>query len=87
MSLYRYIELLLQQQRQQVIPLQDEKELIISDIEQEIECTRSYDVMTLSSDFDRLGYQLNSHHKRTRSYREHKLQRTLVFKLMLQYQQ
>jgi len=50
---------------------------LISDIEQEIQCTRSYDVMTLSSDFDRLGYQLNSHHKRTRSYREHKLQRTL----------
>jgi len=25
-------------------------------MEQEIECPRCYDIMTLSSDFDRLGY-------------------------------
>jgi hypothetical protein len=28
----------------------------LKDMEQEIECPRCYDVMTLSSDFDRLGY-------------------------------
>jgi hypothetical protein len=28
----------------------------LKNIEQEIECPRCYDVMTLSSDFDRLGY-------------------------------
>jgi hypothetical protein len=29
---------------------------ITKNMEQEIECPRCYDVMTLSSDFDRLGY-------------------------------
>ena len=53
-------ELLLQQQRQ-VNPLQnendteDKEEKIIKDnIEQEIECPRCYDIMALSSDFERL---------------------------------
>ena len=38
--------------------LQDEKknDQMLKNIEQEIECPRCYDVMTLSSDFDRLGY-------------------------------
>jgi hypothetical protein len=38
--------------------LQDEEESDdrLKNIEQEIECPRCYDVMTLSSDFDRLGY-------------------------------
>jgi hypothetical protein len=56
-------ELLLQQQRL-VNPLQnendiedeDKEEKIIKDIEQEIECPRCYDMMALSSDFDRLCY-------------------------------
>ena len=53
-------ELLLEQQ--QVNPLQnendteDKEEKIIKDIEQEIECPRCYDIMALSSDFDRLCY-------------------------------
>jgi hypothetical protein len=29
---------------------------IVKDIEQEIECPRCSDIMTLSSDFDKLGY-------------------------------
>jgi hypothetical protein len=29
---------------------------IMKDIEQEIECPRCSDIMTLSSDFDKLGY-------------------------------
>jgi hypothetical protein len=63
-------ELLLQrsqrQQQQQVDPnlLQDEKETednkgekkILQDLEQEIECPRCYDMMSLSSDFDSLCY-------------------------------
>jgi hypothetical protein len=28
----------------------------LKNMEQEIECPRSYDIMTLSSNFDRLGY-------------------------------
>lgn len=52
-------ELLLQQQ-QQVNPLQNEKEeevyQILKDIEQEIECPRCNDMMSLSSEFDRLCY-------------------------------
>ena len=38
--------------------LQDEEksDQMLKNIEQEIECPRCYDVMTLSSDFDRLGY-------------------------------
>ena len=54
-------ELLLQQQRQ-VNPLQnendieDKEEKIIKDIEQEIECPRSCEMMALSSDFERLCY-------------------------------
>jgi hypothetical protein len=40
------------------LPLQDEEKSDdrLKNIEQEIECPRCYDVMTLSSDFDRLGY-------------------------------
>lgn len=34
----------------------EEEDRTIKDIEQEIECPRCYDVMTLSSNFDRLGY-------------------------------
>jgi hypothetical protein len=63
-------ELLLQrsqrQQQQQVDPnlLQYEKETednkgekkILQDLEQEIECPRYYDMMSLSSDFDSLCY-------------------------------
>jgi hypothetical protein len=63
-------ELLLQrsqrQQQQQVDPnlLQYEKETednkgekkILQDLEQEIECPRCYDMMSLSSDFDSLCY-------------------------------
>jgi hypothetical protein len=41
-------ELLLQQQT--------EKESARPDIEQEIECPRCYDMMVLSSDFDKLCY-------------------------------
>lgn len=47
---------LLLQQRNQVNPLQTEKELTIPDIEQEIECPRCNDIMALSSDFNRLYY-------------------------------
>jgi hypothetical protein len=47
---------LLLQQRNQVNPLQTEKEPTIPDIEQEIECPRCNDIMALSSDFDRLYY-------------------------------
>ena len=38
--------------------LQDEEKSAerLNDIEQEIECPRCSDIMTLSSDFDRLGY-------------------------------
>ena len=41
--------------------LEKAKEEIVSqieekDLEQEIECPRCHDVMTLSSEFDRLGY-------------------------------
>ena len=38
--------------------LQDEEKSDdrLKNIEQEIECPRCYDVMTLASDFDRLGY-------------------------------
>lgn len=53
------MELLLQQQQQQVNPLLYEKEevyRILKDIEQEIECPRCSDIMSLSSDFDRLCY-------------------------------
>jgi len=56
-------ELLLQKQQLQVNTLQnendteeDKEEKIIKDIEQEIECPRCYDIMALSSDFDRLCY-------------------------------
>ena len=55
-----------QQQQQQVDPnlLQYEKETednkgekkILQDLEQEIECPRYYDMMSLSSDFDSLCY-------------------------------
>jgi ribosomal protein S27AE len=34
----------------------EEEDKTIKDIEQEIECPRCYDVMTLSSNFDRLSY-------------------------------
>jgi hypothetical protein len=34
----------------------EEEDKTIKNIEQEIECPRCYDVMTLSSNFDRLGY-------------------------------
>ena len=54
-------ELLLQQQRQvnalqNENDIEDEEEKIIKDIEQEIECPRCYDIMALSSDFDKLCY-------------------------------
>jgi hypothetical protein len=56
-------ELLLQKQQLQVNPLQnendteDKEEKIIKDnIELEIECPRCCEMMTLSSDFDRLCY-------------------------------
>jgi hypothetical protein len=32
---------------------------VAKDIEQEIECSRCYDVMTLSSNFDNIGYVCN----------------------------
>ncbi len=39
------------------LDLQDsEEEGVIEIMEQEIECPRCYDIMTLSSDFDKLGY-------------------------------
>jgi hypothetical protein len=34
----------------------ENEDQITKNMEQEIECPRCYDVMTLSSDFDRLGY-------------------------------
>ncbi|MGA9171175.1 MAG: hypothetical protein WBZ20_13635 [Nitrososphaeraceae archaeon] len=57
-------ELLLQQRQRQVNPLQNENDTeedkeekkIQDNIEQEIECPRCYDIMALSSDFDRLCY-------------------------------
>jgi hypothetical protein len=55
-------ELLLQQQQQQqqVNPVLYEKEeevyRILKDIEQEIECPRCSDIMSLSSNFDRICY-------------------------------
>jgi hypothetical protein len=56
-------ELLLQQRQLQVNPLQnendteDKEEKIIKDnIEQEIECLRCCEMMTLSSDFESLCY-------------------------------
>jgi len=54
-------ELLLHQQ-EHVNPLQNEekeyenKTILHDNIEQEIECPRCYDIMALSSDFDRLSY-------------------------------
>jgi DNA-directed RNA polymerase subunit RPC12/RpoP len=36
--------------------VEEEEDKTIKDIEQEIECPRCYDVMTLSSNFDSLGY-------------------------------
>ena len=55
-------ELLLQHQ-EHVNPLQNEKDSeskerikIHDNIEQEIECPRCYDIMELSSDFDKLSY-------------------------------
>jgi hypothetical protein len=40
------------------LDLQDseEEDGLIENMEQEIECPRCYDIMTLSSDFDKLGY-------------------------------
>jgi formamidopyrimidine-DNA glycosylase len=54
-------ELLLQHQEHtnplQVEEEEDENKTILHDnIEQEIECPRCYDIMALSSDFDRLSY-------------------------------
>jgi hypothetical protein len=34
----------------------EEEDGLIENMEQEIECPRCYDIMTLSSDFDKLGY-------------------------------
>ena len=34
----------------------EEENGLIENMEQEIECPRCYDIMTLSSDFDELGY-------------------------------
>ena len=34
----------------------EEENGLIENMEQEIECPRCYDIMTLSSDFDKLGY-------------------------------
>jgi hypothetical protein len=51
--------LLLQQQQAEVDALQNEEEkeqTLMKDMDREIECPRCYDIMTLSSDFDRLGY-------------------------------
>ena len=52
-------ELLLQHQ-EHVTPLQNEEEekkrIIHDNIEQEIECPRCYDIMALSSEFDKLSY-------------------------------
>jgi hypothetical protein len=56
-------ELLLQQRQRQVNPLQNENDtedkeekMIQDNMEEEIECPRCYDIMALSSDFDRLCY-------------------------------
>jgi hypothetical protein len=35
---------------------EEEEDGLIENVEQEIECPRCYDIMTLSSDFDKLGY-------------------------------
>jgi hypothetical protein len=35
---------------------EEEKDGVMKNMEQEIECPRCYDIMTLSSDFDKLGY-------------------------------
>jgi hypothetical protein len=35
---------------------EENKDQITKSIDQEIECPRCYDIMTLSSDFDKLGY-------------------------------
>ena len=52
-------ELLLQQQ-QQVNPVlyeeEEQENQMFKDIKQEIECPRCYDMMALTSDFDRLCY-------------------------------
>ena len=34
----------------------EEDEEVLENMQQEIECPRCYDIMTLSSDFDKLGY-------------------------------
>jgi cytochrome c-type biogenesis protein CcmH/NrfF len=51
---------LLLQQAEDVDALQNEedekKQTLIKDIDKEIECPRCYDMMILSSDFDRIGY-------------------------------
>jgi hypothetical protein len=56
-------ELLLHKQQLQVNPLQNENDIedkeekmIQDNMEQEIECPRCYDIMALSSNFDRLCY-------------------------------
>ena len=56
-------EVLLHKQQLQVNPLQNENDtedkeekMIQDNMEQEIECPRCNDIMTLSSDFDKLGY-------------------------------
>jgi hypothetical protein len=38
---------------------EDRNDTKAKDIEQEIECSRCYDVMTLSSNFDNIGYVCN----------------------------
>ena len=52
-------EILLQQQ-QQVNPVlyeeEEQENQMFKDVEQEIECPRCSDIMSLSSDFDRLCY-------------------------------
>jgi len=56
-------ELLLHKQQLQVNPLQNENDtedkeekMIQDNMEQEIECPRCYNIMALSSNFDRLCY-------------------------------
>ena len=52
-------ELLLQQQQAEVDALQNEEEkeqTPMKDIDAGIECPRCYDIMMLSSDFDKVGY-------------------------------
>jgi hypothetical protein len=51
-------ELLLQQQAElDALQNEEEKEQTpMKDIDAEIECPRCYDIMILSSDFDKLGY-------------------------------